>query len=139
MRLLVVEDEPFIALDLELLATTAGHDVVGVAESLTGALDLAAEKRPDCAVVDINLRDGMTGPDIARRLKERLGVVCGFITGNAEQLPEDMAGAVGVLEKPFTDPGVFELFKLLQARLAGEDGCILRLVRPPGAKPVKPI
>lgn len=129
MRLLVVEDEPFIALDLEGLAITAGHHVVGVAETLLGAIHLATETRPDCALVDVNLRDGKTGPDVARRLSGSLGVVVGFITGSAEQVPEDFAGAVCVLEKPFSDPGVFELLRMLQARLAGGALTSSRLVR----------
>lgn len=119
MRLLLVEDEPFIAMDLETLATSAGHQVVGVAECLHSAVDMAAAEHPQAALVDLNLRDGLTGPQIARLLTGRHGVKVAFVTGNAEQLKNDFAGALGVLEKPFNDFGVLELLALLEAALCG--------------------
>ena len=118
MRLLLVEDEPFIALDLESIAAGAGHEIVGVAESLETAVHLASSAEPEAALVDLNLRDGLTGPEIARRLT-RHGVHVGFVTGNAEQLNSDFAGALGVLEKPFSDDGVLELLRLLKAATCG--------------------
>ncbi len=114
MRLLLVEDEPFIALDLQLLSASAGHEVVGIADSLATALQLAASQAPDAALVDINLRDGFSGVQVSRALTGQSGVRVGFVTGNAEQLPRDFAGAVAVLEKPFTEAGVAELLGLLQ-------------------------
>lgn len=128
MRLLLVEDEPFIAMDLETLATAAGHDVVGVAECLSSAVGLAASEQPEAALVDLNLRDGLTGPEVARRLTGLHGVKVGFVTGNAEQLKDDFAGALGVLEKPFSDFGVLELLQLLEAALRGRNPAYPRFV-----------
>lgn len=116
MRLLVVEDEPFIALDLETLAAAAGHEVIGVADTLTEAVDLACTRTPQAALVDLNLRDGMTGAEISRRLSGK-GVAVGFITGNVEEIPADFAGAVAVVEKPFTPAGVQEMLDLLKSFL----------------------
>ena len=113
LRLIVIEDEPFIALDLETLATAAGHEVLGVADTLDDAVELARERTPEAALVDLNLRDGMTGVEISRRLSGH-GVAVGFITGNAEEIPPDFGGAVAVVEKPFTPDGVHELLDLLQ-------------------------
>ena len=116
MRLIVIEDEPFIALDLETLATAAGHEVLGVADTLRDAVELASKRTPEAALVDLNLRDGMTGVEISRRLSDR-GVAVGFVTGNAEELPADFGGAIAVVEKPFTPDGVNELLDLLQSTL----------------------
>jgi DNA-binding response OmpR family regulator len=117
LRLLLVEDEPFIALDLEMLAGAAGHEVVGVADSFDTAVEMAAEAHPDAALVDINLRDGFSGVQVSRALSGGQGVAVGFVTGNAEQVPPDFAGAQAVLEKPFTPAGVEELLAVLQAGL----------------------
>ena len=118
MRLLVVEDEPFIALDLETLAAAAGHEVIGVADTLSEAVDIARRRTPEAALVDLNLRDGMTGAEISRRLS-RTGVAVGFITGNVEEIPADFAGALAVVEKPFTPAGVQELLELLKSSVNG--------------------
>ena len=135
MRLLLVEDEPFIAMDLENLATSAGHQVVGVAECLSTAAGLAAAEHPQAALVDLNLRDGLTGPQIARLLTGQHGMKVAFVTGNAEQLKSDFAGALGVLEKPFSDYGVLELLKLLEAALCGTVGAPPRFVTLAAAGP----
>jgi DNA-binding response OmpR family regulator len=120
LRLLLVEDEPFIALDLELLSTSAGHEVVGVADSLETALAMAASAAPEAALVDINLRDGFSGVNISRALTGDARVRVGFVTGNAEQIPADFAGALAVLEKPFTQAGVEEMLGILQSACDGD-------------------
>jgi CheY-like chemotaxis protein len=79
VRLLIVEDEPFIAMDLEAIAAARGHEVVGVAASLDEAFDQSRSFHPDAAFVDINLSDGFTGVDVARQLV-REGVRVGFVT-----------------------------------------------------------
>jgi len=119
LRLLLVEDEPFIALDLELLLNSVGHEVVGVADTHDAALEMANETAPEAALVDINLRDGFTGLKVGRALSGEMGCVVAFVTGNAEQVPGDFAGAVAVLEKPFTAQGVEEVAALLQEMRAG--------------------
>ena len=63
---LIVEDEIFVALDLERILTDAGYRVTAIAADRQAALAAGA----DCefAFVDINLRDGATGPEIAATL-----------------------------------------------------------------------
>ena len=120
MRLLLVEDEPLIALDLEAVLTSFGHEIVGMADTLESAIKAAAAHRPDAALVDLNLRDGMTGKEVARALTGRLGIPIGYITGNAEQLTDDFAGGRAVVEKPFTDEGVKEMLRVLEAARSGQ-------------------
>ena len=103
MRILLVEDEPLIALDLESMLVRLGHEVVGVADTEKEAIRLAAVTRPDFAFVDIKLRDGFTGPRIVARLQADFGLYCAFVTGNAEQIIE--TGAV-VVQKPFTTAAI---------------------------------
>jgi CheY-like chemotaxis protein len=113
---MLVEDEPFIALDLETILASLGHDVVGVADCLAGALVLAEASKAEAAFIDINLRDGFTGLDVACALRDRFGIRFGFVTGNPEQLPTDRCGALGVIEKPFTDSDVTSLAASLSPR-----------------------
>ena len=99
MRILLVEDEPLIALDLENILERLGHEVVGVAETRDEAVRLAEDEHPDAALVDIKLRDGFTGIETVRRLTEDFGLYCAFVTGNPEQITA--LGAV-VVAKPYT-------------------------------------
>jgi AmiR/NasT family two-component response regulator len=115
LRILVVEDEILIALELESLLQEAGHDVVGIATSCADALRLARDLSPELAFVDIHLADGPTGVDVARHLTGNLGVTVLFMTANAKRIPEDFAGACGVIAKPYTERGVREALSYVTA------------------------
>ncbi|WP_201833078.1 response regulator [Microvirga zambiensis] len=115
LRILVVEDEILIALELESLLQDLGHDVVGVATSSAEALALGQEVKPDLAFVDIHLADGPTGVDVARQLAARQGVTVLFMTANAKRIPEDFGGAWGVIAKPYTERGVREALSYVMA------------------------
>ncbi|MEG3176778.1 response regulator [Sphingomonas sp. RB3P16] len=95
---LIVEDEIFVALDLERILMDAGYAVKAIAADRIGALDAA----PDCsfALVDINLRDGPTGPELARTLAQDYGLKVIFVTANPGQIAHP-SGAVGYVRKPF--------------------------------------
>lgn len=81
---LIVEDEIFVALDLERILVDAGYAVKAIAADRDGAIDAAR----DCsfALVDINLRDGPTGPELARTLARDYGVKVVFVTANPGQI-----------------------------------------------------
>lgn len=99
MRVLLVEDEPLIAMDLETILARLGHEVVGVAETRDEALALARNPGADAALVDVKLRDGFTGVEAAVRLRDDFGLNCAFVTGNPEQVKDaDFA----IVSKPFT-------------------------------------
>lgn len=103
LRVLIVEDQALLAIELELILGEAGCDVVGCAMDRAGALALAGADPPDLALVDINLLDGMTGPDIAARLVHEFGTRVIFLTANPEQIPGGLAGALGSVSKPFDE------------------------------------
>lgn len=100
-KILVVEDEMLVAVELEAILQDLGHSPVGIATDLADAETLAAQPI-DLALVDLNLRDGLTGPEIGKRLSKR-GVTVLFITANPRLLGEGIAGTIGVLTKP-SDP-----------------------------------
>jgi DNA-binding NarL/FixJ family response regulator len=65
---LIVEDEALVALELEELLLDEGFEVVGSAANAAQAIDLGRRHRPDLALLDLNLADGLTGPRIAKTL-----------------------------------------------------------------------
>lgn len=113
VRILLVEDEPFIALDLESMISGLGHHVVGVGETEAESMDLAVRLRPEAALVDIKLKDGFTGVEIARRLNQDFGVTCAFVTGNPEQIEAGCRSAVTVVRKPFTEAEIVAALKVI--------------------------
>ena len=102
MRVLLVEDEALILMQLEALVEDAGHLVVGTAMYCAEAIDLARAVRPNLAFVDLSLADGGSGLVVAEALKEMRDVLVVFVTANPLCLGDDFAGAAGVIAKPFT-------------------------------------
>lgn len=106
MKILITEDEPILAEELETIVRDLGHQVVGVASTLGGALRLAEQSACDLALVDVYLRDGTTGPDLARHLVKNRHAAVIFTTSSPNRLPEDLASACGVLAKPLSEQSV---------------------------------
>ncbi|MBV9843270.1 MAG: response regulator [Sphingomonadaceae bacterium] len=97
--ILIVEDEIFVALELEQLLADGGYGICAIAADHEEAIGAA----PDCAFafVDVNLRDGATGPRIARELWKRFGIRSIFVTANPGQIGEGIDGALAYVRKPF--------------------------------------
>jgi len=108
MKILIIEDEIFPALHLEAVVHELGCTVVGIAPDAATALELAAQQPVDLALVDLNLRDGLTGPDIARQIATRYGTKVFYLTANPGQAPLNFDGALGVVTKPFEDKAIAE-------------------------------
>src|SRR5436309_13418660 len=100
-RVLIVEDELFVAMDLEQVLGEAGCEVCGVAASEDRALSIALDTQPEFAVVDIHLAQG-DGRVVARELTDRYGTAVLFATAHCEDLPElARTGALGCITKPY--------------------------------------
>ncbi|MGB3026562.1 response regulator [Paradevosia shaoguanensis] len=112
-RVLIVEDEILVAIDIESVLGEMGLAPVGIAADKTSALRLA--ERADVALVDINLRDGPTGPQIGRDLAER-GITVLFMTANPEQLGNGVPGTLGVLTKPVADAELRQAIRFAVSR-----------------------
>lgn len=117
-KILIVEDEFFLALEMEMCLLDAGHRVVGHGVNLRTALAVADEDRPDLALVDLRLSDGASGLDVAADLRAR-GVPCLFVTAScAEELGRDLA--VGCLHKPFDNVALLQAVAAAWAVTHGE-------------------
>ncbi|MHA6326327.1 response regulator [Roseivivax sp. CAU 1753] len=80
-KVLVCEDEPIVALDLQMLIEGFGYDVLGPFASVRQALDALDGQSPDAAVLDVRLRDGEVFP-VANKLRD-MGVGLVFHSGHA--------------------------------------------------------
>ncbi len=82
---LIIEDETFIAMDLESLVKNLGHNVIGVARTHTDAVALAKNKKPGLILADIQLADGSSGLDAVNELLKTFEVPVVFITAYPER------------------------------------------------------
>lgn len=114
LKILIVEDEALLAMELESLVEEAGHQVVGWATSSAEARTMVETTEADIAFVDIHLADGPTGVDIAEHIRERKRSVVVFMTANPKRIPDHFAGAVGVIAKPYTMNGLVSALRYLQ-------------------------
>jgi two-component system, response regulator PdtaR len=116
-RIMIVEDELLVALDLEASLDELGYRPVGIAADAASAMELA-ELKPALALVDLNLRDGLTGPEIGAALARDHGVRVLFMTANPRLLGDGIAGTVGVLTKPYDIAAVASAVDYVMRRTA---------------------
>jgi CheY-like chemotaxis protein/DNA-directed RNA polymerase specialized sigma24 family protein len=83
---LIIEDEPIIALDLENLVTELGHEVVGTAATREQAVKLAHAKKPGLILADINLGEGGSGIDAVTEILSSFDIPVIFVTAYPEKL-----------------------------------------------------
>jgi CheY-like chemotaxis protein len=82
---LIIEDEPFIALDLQTLVEEQGHRVTGVARTHREAVEAVKRDRPGLILADIQLADGSSGLDAVNQILEAFSVPVIFITAYPER------------------------------------------------------
>lgn len=85
-RVLVIEDEPIIAMDIEAIVAEAGHDVVATADTRKTAVAAAHAHRPDIVLADIQLADGSSGIDAVQDILAAFAVPVIFITAYPDRL-----------------------------------------------------
>src|SRR6476620_8839509 len=85
MRVLIVEDEPIIAMHLAILVQELGHEVCATVASVVGAIALASAHNPDVVLMDIHLAQGGSGIDAARELHSQQSVRCIFLSANLDE------------------------------------------------------
>jgi CheY-like chemotaxis protein len=83
---MIIEDEPLIAMDLESLVESLGHGVTGIARTQREAVALAAKKQPGLILADIRLADMSSGVDAVNQLLQSFEVPVIFVTAYPEQL-----------------------------------------------------
>ncbi|CAN7566506.1 response regulator [Bosea sp. LjRoot90] len=104
---LIIEDEPIIALDIETMVEELGHRVIGVARTHREAIALVAKKRPGLVLADIQLADGSSGLEAVNEILEAIEVPVIFITAYPERLlTGDRPEPAFLITKPFQPEAV---------------------------------
>ena len=85
-RVMIIEDEPIIAMDLERIIADMGHEVVGIAGTREQAVSTALEKRPGLILADVNLGAGGSGIDAVKQILDSFEVPIIFVTAYPEKL-----------------------------------------------------
>ena len=85
-RVMIIEDEPIIAMDIESIVRDLGHDLTGVAVTRDEAVALAMEDRPGLVLADIQLADDSSGIDAVKDILAEFNVPVIFITAFPERL-----------------------------------------------------
>ena len=123
LKLIVVEDDDFTLFTLSATLKASGFDVVAEAKNAGEAVSKSLEKRPDVALLDLDLGIGPTGVDLSIALRKKLpniGIV--FLTSYKDprllrsSLPELPAGSIFLVKQDITDPSLLEI-KVREAAL----------------------
>lgn len=118
-RILIVEDDYFVALEMENHLLDAGYDVVGIASTAEDALHVAKAKKPDLAIMDIRLAGARDGIDAAIELFSTLRLPSVFATAHADERSKRRAEAakpLGWLHKPYSPQALIALVKSAVSR-----------------------
>jgi two-component system, cell cycle sensor histidine kinase and response regulator CckA len=105
-KIMIIEDESVVALDLQARLNRLGHQIVGIGNSQDDALRLAASWHPDLAFMDIHLRGVTDGVEIAQQLRSSYNIPVIYLTAYADDITLQRAKItepVGYLIKPFEE------------------------------------
>lgn len=107
-KVMVIEDEMIIAMDLKGIVQAMGHEVTGVARTHTAAIELAGKHRPDLILADIQLADGSSGVDAVNELLRDMGdIPVIFITAFPERLlTGERPEPAFLISKPYSEEQV---------------------------------
>jgi len=114
-RILVVEDEGIISLQIQNMLRSMGYSVCGKASSGQKAIEEAGEMRPDLVLMDVMMRESMDGIEAAQQILVRFNIPVIFVSGCADDETLGRARAVGhfaYLIKPFTERGLDSAIKM---------------------------
>jgi CheY-like chemotaxis protein len=129
LNILIVEDEPLLADTLKrLIELNPLFAVTAIADDLPSAMDAVEERKPDLALVDLQLANSTSGYSVAARLHDR-GVACLFTTGRAPGFPlPDLA--LGCLRKPFLEEDLVRALTEAEDIIRGRSKVVLRQTLP---------
>lgn len=107
-RVMIIEDEAIIAMDLQDIVADMGHAITGVARTEKGAIELAGKERPDLILSDIQLADNSSGIDAVNAILKKTGdIPVIFITAFPERLlTGERPEPAFVITKPYSEDQV---------------------------------
>jgi DNA-binding response OmpR family regulator len=116
-RILVVEDEPLVAFDIEHLLRECGYEVVATVDTLADAVRVLGEGEVDLVLSDISLNGDGDGMDVARAAGARAVPVL-FVTANCPI--EARSLGIGCLAKPYSDKVLKNALEAVDRKVQGK-------------------
>ena len=121
-KILIIEDEPAIAVDIALNLENNGYRVLNVLHSAEEGVDFLRSERPDLIMLDINLEGSMSGIDLARLIDRDYGIPFIYLTSYSDKATVEQAAdtfPASYLVKPFKDQDLAPAVKIALMRKAG--------------------
>lgn len=121
ISVLIVEDEPVIATDIEMTLTGDDYTVIGIAYTSTKALDLLHRFRPDMVLLDVAIKGDKDGIDIASIINDKYKIPFIYITSFSDKETLERAKATlpyGYIVKPFKDRDIISAIEMAVYRHA---------------------
>lgn len=119
-RIMIVEDEYIISLDIEEAVIEAGMAVVGNAKDTASAIALAEAQRPDFVTLDLRLAGGESGWDVGRALTDRFDIPALVVSAFVGSTTPQMEGVrlLGAISKPFQQDDLVGALRTAARRLS---------------------
>lgn len=118
-RILIVEDEPVLALDLQQTLEEMGHEVCSIRNSFESALDAVAEFSPSLVLMDINLEGPRDGIEAGNQIYQQWRLPVVFLTAYADEATVSRAAACqpfGYLMKPYLPKELYAVLQIARSR-----------------------
>jgi len=125
LRILLVEDEPIVAKDIENCLKKLGHKIVGVIEEGDKILSAIKKLNPDLILMDITLKGDMDGIDVANQIKDTNKIPVIFLTANTDRKTFEKAKSsepYGYIIKPFKEMDLFTAIEIATQKHKQEEG-----------------
>lgn len=114
MRILLIEDDPILALTFASTLTRGGHSMAGIAYCAEEAYEIVStEPNVELALVDVNLEGGDEGVEVARHLRTRFGIPSLFVSGQVATVQRHSELALGWMKKPFPPADLLRAIKAI--------------------------
>ncbi len=105
-KIMIVEDNLIVSLDIQIKLEALGYLVVGTAASGEVAIESAAKLNPDLVLMDINLDGAMDGIEAAQQIQREYNIPIIFLTAFADEVTKNRAMVLnpsGYIVKPYSD------------------------------------
>lgn len=121
-RILIVEDESLVAMDMERMLTDLGYDLIPNVNSYAAAVEVLDQTKPDLVLLDITLNDTKTGIDLSLLLQQTYKVPFIYVTSHSDKKTIDQALVTkpnGYLLKPFDANDLYTAIEVALSNFAG--------------------
>lgn len=129
-RILIVEDEPILALDLKETLQDAGYAIVGICHSAEDAIEVCRDLHPQLVLMDIKLEGILDGTEAASLIQQELEIPVVFLTSYLDDETLEAAykaSPYGYLQKPYRTETLTMTVKLALDQYAKEQRLVMNL------------